>query len=191
MPEPTITIVSGVPRSGTSLMMQMLEAAGVEPLADRHRPADESNPKGYYELEAVKRSKVDTRWVEDAEGRAVKVIHALLGELPRDRHYRVIFMQRDLDEVIDSQDRMLERLGEAPPPLPRERVRAVFEKQVAEALRLLEGEPCFDAIVIEHAQLIAQPIESARRIAAFIGRSDVAGAMAACVAPDLHRERRV
>ena len=108
--EPVI-IVSGLPRSGTSMMMQMLEAGGIEILSDGERQADDDNPKGYYELEAVKKTKDDASWVETATGKAVKMISQLMLDLPLDREYRVIFMRRDLQEILASQAKMLARRG--------------------------------------------------------------------------------
>lgn len=170
-------------------MMQMLAAAGIEPLTDEARPADASNPRGYYELDAVKRTRDDARWLDAAPGRAVKVIHALLSDLPRSRPYRVLFMRRRVGEVIDSQDRMLERLGRDVPALPRDRIAAVFEAQVARAIALLHDEACFEVLEVEHARLLADPHAEAARVAAFLGVEGVAADMAACVDAALHRER--
>jgi hypothetical protein len=108
-----ITIVSGLPRSGTSMMMQMLAAGGMPALADNLRQADEDNPRGYYEFERVKEVATDSSWLDEAEGKAVKMVYRLLYDLPADRSYRVIFMIRSLDEVIASQQVMLERSGTA------------------------------------------------------------------------------
>ena len=100
-----ITVVSGLPRSGTSMMMQMLAAGGISPMTDEVRAADSDNPRGYYELEKVKHLRQDHTWLKDAVGKAVKIVHLLLMELPADRDYRVILMQRDLEEVLRSQAR--------------------------------------------------------------------------------------
>ena len=104
-----IVVVSGLPRSGTSMMMQMLEAGGLEILTDRIRSADESNPQGYYELERVKDLDKggDPSWLEDARGKTVKIIAFLLRYLPENLNYRIIFMQRDLEEIVASQANML------------------------------------------------------------------------------------
>ena len=111
--EQTITIVSGLPRSGTSMMMKMLEAGGIPPLTDEIRTADTDNPKGYYEFERVKKmDKGDTAWLENAQGKSVKVISALLKHLPSDYRYRVIFMRRDMSEILASQKKMLDHRGE-------------------------------------------------------------------------------
>lgn len=185
-----ITIVSGIPRSGTSLVMQMLAAAELEPLVDSARAPDDSNPLGYFELADVKRTpRAGTEWVARARGRCVKVIHALLECLPRNERYRVIFVDRDLDEVMASQDRMLERLGESAGGLPRERLRQVLKSQSDAARQLLEREPCFEWLRISHQELIREPAQTAQRMAAFLGRSEHASSMAACVDASLYRER--
>ena len=102
--QPFVTVVSGLPRSGTSMMMKMLEAGGIDPIQDGIRTPDSDNPKGYYEYERVKQlDKGDTAWVADAQGKSVKVISALLRYLPADYEYRILFMRRDLDEILASQ----------------------------------------------------------------------------------------
>src|SRR5438445_13894335 len=105
-----IIIVSGLPRSGTSVMMQMLENGGVEVLTDNLRTADTDNPRGYYELEPVKRIKRDASWLPQTRGKAFKMVSQLLYDLPPGESYRIIFMERDLDEVLASQEKMLRRL---------------------------------------------------------------------------------
>src|SRR5262245_40494991 len=106
-----IIIVSGLPRSGTSLMMQLLDAGGVEVVTDGVRAADPDNPRGYYEFEKVKQVKRDASWLPGVRGKAVKMVSQLLLDLPPTERYRVVFMERDLAETIDSQERMLQRLG--------------------------------------------------------------------------------
>src|SRR5262245_12295550 len=108
-----ITIVSGLPRSGTSMMMSMLEAGGLGALTDGIRAADEDNPKGYYEFERVKKIKQDTAWLADAKGRVVKMISQLLLDLPAAYQYRIIFMRRNIDEILASQKQMMVRRGTA------------------------------------------------------------------------------
>jgi len=107
--EKEIIIVSGLPRSGTSMMMQMLEAAGIEIVSDHIRKSDEDNPRGYYELEEVKNIN-NTSWIDNCHGKAVKVISALLQNLPSTKNYKIIFMERDLSEILASQKVMLQRL---------------------------------------------------------------------------------
>ena len=109
-----VYVVSGLPRSGTSMMMRMLEAGGIAPFTDGERTPDVDNPEGYYEYERVKdlEKDADTSWVRQARGKALKVISLLLRSLPDDNAYRVIYMRRHLDEILRSQDKMLDRLGE-------------------------------------------------------------------------------
>jgi len=98
-----IIVVSGLPRSGTSMMMRMLEAAGIQPLTDHIRTADSDNLKGYYEFERVKKLKEgDVAWLSDAQGKAVKIIAALLIELPSNYEYHVLFMRRKMEEILAS-----------------------------------------------------------------------------------------
>jgi len=113
-----ITVVSGIPRSGTSLMMQMMSAGGMPVLTDGQRSADDNNPRGYFELESVKSLARNQDVLTQADGKVVKVISSLLPSLPKDFEYRVVFMCRPLEEVVSSQNRMLERLGKEVPLTP-------------------------------------------------------------------------
>src|SRR5438132_4925872 len=119
-----IIIVSGLPRSGTSLMMQMLDNGGVPVVTDNIRAADTDNPRGYYEFERVKKIKQDASWLPATRGKAVKMVSQLLYDLPAGENYRVIFMERDLDEVLASQEKMLLRLGR--PAAPRDQMKRSF-----------------------------------------------------------------
>src|SRR6476619_350258 len=121
---PEIIVVSGLPRSGTSLMKQMLDRGGIAAMTDGARAADTDNPRGYYELEKVKRLKQDASWLPEARGKAVKMVSQLLYDLPPNERYRIIFMERDLDETLLSQEKMLERLGR--PAAPREAMKRSF-----------------------------------------------------------------
>lgn len=185
-----ITIVSGIPRSGTSLVMQMLAAAGIDPLADAGREQDASNPRGYFELADVKRMpRAGTNWISTARGRSMKVIHALLEYLPGDERYRVLFVDRDLDEVMTSQDRMLERMGEPLGGLPRDRLRQILESQRQTAYQLLDSKTCFEWQRVSHQDLLSAPLETAQEISRFLQRQGCASDMAACVDQSLYRER--
>lgn len=188
MSEP-ILVVSGLPRSGTSLVMQMLVAGGVDPVTDGERAADVDNPRGYLELEAVKRMKAGAEWITDARGKAVKVISHLLGDLPKGEDYRVVFVERDLDEVLASQAKMIERLGRPAPPA--ETVRRAFETHLQNFDRLAQG---FEVLRLRYADLIANPEAATERLAEFasVGRSDPldAGAMQRAIDPTLYRNRR-
>ena len=126
-----IVVVSGLPRSGTSMMMKMLEVGGIPPVTDNHRMADDDNPKGYYEFERVKKlDKGDTEWLADAPGKVVKVIAALLTYLPPTYNYKVIFMRRLMPEILASQRQMLVRRGEAPNKFKDEDMARIIEKHV-------------------------------------------------------------
>lgn len=193
----SIVVVSGLPRSGTSLMMQILARAGWPVLCDDQRPADASNPRGYYEFGPVRSSLRDASWVRGARGHAVKVIHALLPGLPPEPRYRVLLMQRAMEEVLASQEAMLERIGRAAPapaPVPRERLGTLFARQLERTRQLLDERPCFEWIEVDFAALIQTPEIEIRRVAAFLDldlTGDSATAtLAACVEPGLHRERR-
>jgi hypothetical protein len=184
-----ITVVSGLPRSGTSLMMQMLAAGGIPPMSDELRTPDESNPRGYFELEAVKRLRADQSWLTNAQGHAIKIIHLLLRELPVDGcfEYRVLFMKRALAEVLASQRAMLERQGKtsADPMV----LTKVYQAQLAQVEQWMALQSCFSVLFVEHHHLINSPVEAAARISEFLGGDLDTAAMAAAVDPLLYRQR--
>jgi hypothetical protein len=184
-----ITVVSGLPRSGTSLMMQMLDVGGVPILADEHRPADDNNPRGYLEFEKVKQLKRDDSWLGDAEGKAVKIISHLLLELPTDLEYRVIFMLRNLDEVVASQSAMLERLGRQGAPVTTVELKRVFAKHLEDAKAWLGKHDGFRTLYVEHHDLLNHPQREAERVVEFLGGGMDLQAMVGCVDPQLYRER--
>src|SRR5258708_6773586 len=144
----TITIVSGLPRSGTSMMMKMLEAGGLQALTDNIRAADEDNPKGYFEFERVKQIENDKTWLEDARGRVVKLISALLKHLPPSYNYKVIFMRRAMPEILASQRQMLIRRGEPADAVPDDKMAAMFEKHVAQVESWLAAHPNLDFLYL-------------------------------------------
>jgi hypothetical protein len=189
--EPVI-VVSGLPRSGTSMMMQMLAAGGVPILTDGVRTADESNPEGYFEFEPVKAlgQGADTAWVAGARGKAVKVVAPLLRFLPGTSNYRVLFMQRDLDEVIASQDAMLARGGTDAGSVDRAKLKSYWETHLSEVRRLLAKRSMFVTLDIAHGDAVADPVATARRVAQFLDRPMDVDRMAAAVKPTLYRNRR-
>ena len=134
-----ITIVSGLPRSGTSLMMQMLVAGGMQSLSDGERRADPDNPRGYLEWERIKQLPNDPGCIAEGEGKVVKVISRLLLSLPASHEYRVIFMQRPLPEVLASQDQMLRRRGTYKEGADPALITTAFEKHLREVYAWLEG----------------------------------------------------
>lgn len=188
MPDPVI-VVSGLPRSGTSLAMQVIHAGGIPAVTDGARVHDDDNPRGYFEFERVKQLKSDKGWVADAAGKAVKVIHLLLQELPDDRPYRVVLMQRDLREVVKSQAVMLARSGRAGGGLPPERLMAVYEQQLRALDHWLAARPNFAVLRVPYAALVAEPGTWVPRLNAFLGGQLDERAMAAAIDPGLHRNK--
>ena len=190
MPSPLpVTVVSGLPRSGTSLAMQMIHAGGIPALTDGQRTSDDSNPRGYFELERVKQLKQDKSWLDDAAGKVVKVIHLLLAELPDDRPYRVVFMQRDLREVVQSQATMLARSGRTGGQLAPERLIAVYEQQLKTVEQWLAARPNFSVLRVPYAQLVSDPAVVVPTVNAFLGGTLDEARMRAAVDPRLHRNK--
>jgi hypothetical protein len=187
-----IVVVSGLPRSGTSMMMQMLRAGGLELVTDAVRTPDGSNPKGYFELEAVKDldKGVTVPWLVEARGKAVKIVSSLIPHLPGTSQYQVLFMTRNLDEVIASQNRMLAERGSPQDEDQNDRIRHLYEAHVEDMLRVLRRRRCFSTLVIDYGEALAEPQKTACRVAEFLGtRLDVAR-MAAAADPALYRNRR-
>jgi hypothetical protein len=182
-----IIIVSGLPRSGTSLMMQMLDQGGVEVVTDNIRCADADNPRGYYELERVKKIKTDASWLPATRGKAFKMVSQLLYELPPTERYRIIFMERDLDEVLVSQEKMLTRLSK--PAAPRAAIERAFIEHLHRLREWLAKQLNIEVLYICYNELLRGPEEQARRVSTFLqGRSDAAK-MAVTVDPSLYRNR--
>lgn len=189
MERDVITIVSGLPRSGTSMMMKMLEAGGIEPLTDGVRAADEDNPKGYYEYERVKQIADDQEWLEEARGKAVKMISALLKHLPPEFYYQVLFMRRDTGEVLASQRRMLIRRGEPTEAVPDERMAALFERHVEQVEAWITTQPNMTVLFVDHSDVLDEALEQAQRVRDFLGCTLDVEAMAAVVDRSLYRQR--
>ncbi len=184
-----IAVVSGLPRSGTSLMMKMLDAGGLSPLTDHIRSADEDNPQGYYEFERVKKLKEDRDWLPDAKGKAVKVISALLTRLPAGYEYRVIFMRRNMSEILASQRQMLIRRGEPADSVNDAEMGALFARHLQQVEAWLAGQSNMRVLYVNYNELVKAPLAHAQRVNEFLGgRLDVAR-MAGAVDPNLHRQR--
>lgn len=180
-----VSVVSGLPRSGTSLVMQMLGAGGLPLLCDDARPADAHNPRGYLEYAPVKALRHDAAFLERAVGRAVKVVVPLACALPAGA-YRVVLVRRDLREVIASQDAML---GGSAAGLSAERLGAIFAAQLEELETWARERPQVRLLSLEHAGLLRDPLAAARALAGFLGGGLDVEAMAAAVDPALHRQR--
>ena len=183
-----ITIVSGLPRSGTSLMMQMLEAGGMPVLVDDVRRPDEDNPRGYYEYEPVRRTEQDNSWVSQAEGRAVKVVSPLLKHLPLQFDYQIILMSRDLDETLQSQEQMLRRRGE-PTGTDAPTMHRYFENHLRTVREWLAEQQRMQFIECRFADLFQQPRREVARISAFLERDFDEAALMQSIRPDLRRQR--
>jgi LPS sulfotransferase NodH len=189
--EQVVTIVSGLPRSGTSMMMKMLEAGGLPPMTDNIRTADEDNPKGYYEFERVKQlPKGDVAWLPDAQGKVVKVIAALLPHLPGGYQYRVIFMQREMSEVLASQRQMLIRRGEDPDKIPDDVIAKLFEKHLKQVNEWVSQQPNVERLDVNYNEMLKNPQPFIEQIAAFLGGQLDTAKMATVVDPSLHRQRK-
>lgn len=186
-----IAIVSGLPRSGTSMMMRMLAAGGMQVVTDGQRTADDDNPQGYFEFEDAKRVREDDSFLEAAGGKAVKMIYRLLYDLP-DRHaYRVIFMQRDLREVVASQDRMLKRRGEPASPVADEKIVWLFERDLAKIDEWLAARSNFQVLRVDYNQLMSSdPGPQFEAINSFLGGELNVTAMLKVVDASLYRNRR-
>jgi hypothetical protein len=185
-----ITIVSGLPRSGTSMMMKMLEAGGIPPLTDALRAADIDNPNGYYEFEPVKSTGEDPSWLPRAEGRAVKMIYKLLYDLPEGLSCKVVFMQRALKEVVASQNAMLVRRGAAPSqPEETHTLVGTFASEVSACKKWLKTRGGLDVLYTNYNRILDDPADEIRRLNAFFGNRLDEAAMLQVIDPELYRKR--
>ena len=186
-----VVVVSGLPRSGTSMAMQMLAAAGVPVVTDGIRQAGEDNPKGYFEDERVKdlhQEKEDRGWIRDARGKAVKIISFLLKDLPESNNYKVIFMKRALPEVLASQKKMLERRNEVDES-GDDRMLELWENHLWRVSYLLKHADQFESLEIAYSDVIGDPLREARRIRDFLELKADPETMAAAVDESLYRNR--
>ena len=188
---PPVVIVSGLPRSGTSMMMKMLEAGGLPIMTDGERKADIDNPKGYYEYERVKdlERETDKSYIREGRGKVLKVISFLIRFLPDDNQYRVIFMRRDLDEVLASQDKMIKRRG-APDHTDPDTLKEHYRNDIVRARRFCRSKPNFELIEVHYRATIDDPEATARKVAEFLGMDLDIRKMAEAVDPNLYRNRK-
>jgi len=186
-----IVVVSGLPRSGTSMMMRMLEAGGVPILSDGERSADVDNPKGYFELERIKNleSETDKSYLRAGRGKAVKAISFLIKDLPDENDYRVIFMRRDLDEVLTSQEKMVARLDQGDTAAAREAMKEAYRNDIVRTRLLCRNRPNFELIEVQYGAAIEDPAAAAREVNAFLGGGLDESAMRAAVDASLYRNR--
>ena len=184
-----VTVVSGLPRSGTSMMMRMLEAGGLPVMTDRLREADDDNPRGYYEFEPVKKTKEDSSWLDQAPGKVVKMVYRLLYDLPDGYVYRVLFMRRRMEEVLASQKKMLERKGEPGDAVSDEQMARMFRKQLDEFHSWIRQQPRFHVVEIDYNEMLENPAHQVDRINAFLGGQLDTESMCRVVEPALYRNR--
>ena len=184
-----VAIVSGLPRSGTSMMMQMLHRGGLPALTDHIRTADEDNPKGYYEFDPVKKTKEDPSWLQRAPGKVVKIVHLLLLDLPDNYNYRVVFMRRELNEVVKSQNVMLERHQHGTGNIPAEKIKEIFKAQIDQVYAYVRSRRNFSLLEMNYNDMLADPEPAVARLMDFFdGRLDSA-AMRKVIDPSLYRSR--
>jgi hypothetical protein len=165
----TVIVVSGLPRSGTSMMMKMLAEGGLEVLTDAIRSADEDNPNGYFELEVVKQLAEGQReWLANADHKLVKVISALLEHLPPQHHYKVLFMERQIPEILASQRKMLARRNETSSISDAE-MEAQFREHLKVIKYWLARQPNMDVMYVDYNRMMANPDELCPKIVEFLG----------------------
>jgi predicted AlkP superfamily phosphohydrolase/phosphomutase/tetratricopeptide (TPR) repeat protein len=188
-PTQIITIVSGLPRSGTSLMMQLLVAAGREALTDSKRAVDEDNPLGYFEFEKSIELAKDTSWLQQARGKVVKIVAQLLPHLPANEHYQIIFMERDLAEVIASQKAMLARQSRRGAELDEQKLHDTYTSQLNRVHAQLARRPDVRILTVNYSDLLADPITQVKVLAEFLGEPFGIHAAAKAIRPELQRQK--
>lgn len=189
MNQQTITIVSGLPRSGTSLMMKMLEAGGMDILSDNIRAADADNPGGYYEYERVKKIKEDPVFLENARGKAVKIISELLLHVPPRYPANVIFMRRSMEEVLASQRTMLARRGKPVDGIDEQTLAALFQKHIQQVESWIARQSHIQVLYISYNDLLEYPTSHIERITEFLPSPLDMQAMAHKIDQSLYRQR--
>jgi hypothetical protein len=186
----SVYVVSGLPRSGTSMLMNMLAAGGLSVLSDAQREADDDNPLGYFEHERVKNleNETDKSWLRESRGKAIKVISHLLRELPADNYYFVIFARRDLREVVASQNIMLQRRGEGNPVEDKKAIDH-YRKHLINIRVLARTRANLQLLEINYADAVRNPHEIAAQISNFFNRSLDTDKMAGVIDGKLYRNR--
>jgi hypothetical protein len=183
-----IIVVSGLPRSGTSLMMQMLDSGGIEVVTDNVRAADTDNPRGYYEYEQVKKIKEDKSWLPHTRGKAFKMVSQLLYELPPSERYLIMFMQRDLDEMLLSQEKMLQRLNR--PSASAADMKRYYTLHLEKLYGWLRQQPNMEILYVNYKDLVERPETEIERVTLFLGGKTNVARMLQAVDPSLYRNRK-
>ncbi|MDZ7290466.1 MAG: sulfotransferase [candidate division KSB1 bacterium] len=190
MEKDIVTIVSGLPRSGTSMMMRMLAAGGMPVVTDNIRAADEDNPKGYYEFEKVKQIPHDKSWLVETKGKAIKMVSELLRHLPPDYNYKIIFMRRKMEEILASQRQMLIRKGKPVDTIDDEKLKDLFSRHLEEIEAWLAQQPNMAVIYVHYSEVLANPWEQATRISSFLANQLDVDKMIGVVDQTLYRQRK-
>ncbi len=188
MDKNTITVVSGLPRSGTSMMMKMLEAGGLEVIADAQRAADDDNPQGYYEDQRFKTLHKDNSWIREALGKSVKVIYNFLVNLPPEFRYNIVFLRREISEVLASQKKMLARRG-TEDAIPDDKMAAFFRKDLERVEAWVAKQPNIDVLYLNYHDVVKDPLANAERINGFLGGGLDVQKMAVVADAGLYRNR--
>ena len=186
-----VVIVSGLPRSGTSMMMRMLDVGGLPVLIDNIRSPNEDNPQGYYEYERVKKMPDgDYAWLQDAQAQAVKVLAVLLTHLPDNYKYKVLFMRRNMQEMLDSQRAMLVRRGEKTDRVDDQEMAHLFEKHLRDLYAWMNSKPNVQYLEVDYNAVLKNPFLWAEKVQKFLSvKLDVPG-MISVVDPSLYRQRQ-
>jgi len=184
-----IIVVSGIPRSGTSMMMRILEAGGLDVVTDNIRKADLNNPKGYYETEKTKKLKTDSIWIKDYKGKVIKIISQLIYNLPVEYYYKIIFMKRNMDEIIASQSAMIKNLGSKDPEIPKETLAARFNEHLERVGSWLIDQKNMEVLYISYNEMVANPKGHIPSVNRFLGGCLDEAEMAGAVEAALYRQR--
>lgn len=184
-----IVIVSGLPRCGTSMMMQMLEAGSMPIVTDHIRKTDEDNPRGYYEFEKSKQIGEDASWLADCHGKALKIVSALLYHLPSDKKYKVIFMTRNIEEMLTSQKLMMEREGKDWVNVGDDHMLAKFEKHLRKIENWFKMQNNMEVLYINYNEVIQNPDKNVSLVVRFLERQLNSSKMAGEVQKSLYRQR--
>ncbi len=184
-----IIIVSGLPRSGTSMLMQMLKNGGMEILCDKVRQADEENPKGYWEYEKVKTLANENSWLISEKGKGVKIIAQLLKYIPSGPDYKVIFMERNLEEILWSQEKMLNKMNRKD-TTDQSILKAGFSRQLEEVKSWLRNSGNIETLYLSYADVIENPTQAAEQVNQFLNYSLNITKMTASVDPALYRQKK-
>ena len=185
-----VTIVSGLPRSGTSMMMQAVHAGGMAVVTDNIRKSDSDNPRGYYEFEPVKKTKEDPSWLQQATGKVVKMVYRLLYDLPADYEYRIIFMNRSIEEVLLSQKKMLERIGKKGADIADEKLSELFKSELEKIYKWIDAQPNFSIVSVNYRDAVESPQAHCRIVNDFLGGNLDTDKMASVIDPTLYRNRQ-